>query len=319
MCRPCMKPCFKVCQHRKCSNKCSEICIPCVAGCTNGCIHRKCRQRCGQVCDVEPCTTACRKLLPCRHPCCGMCGDICPTLCKRCHYSEYQRMFKGFPKIVQLQDCFHILPVDAVDSLIERYSQTLKEWPACPLCYCPIRRSLRYQKTLNKFHLALNKQKFAIISWGTRQQPTIGIQVRDLLQEISRALSLPSEICFSLAATTQGLELIWSRHTFELCDALGKLLQEHCLHQSDSSTSKVAIFGILRQWYQTGQICVSQLLKICLTFKALNQSSHCSALLRQFPEDWRLSQCRSYIGPINDDPAKYIEVEKVIKELRNPD
>ena len=63
--------------------------------CEWSCIHHRCRKLCYELCDREPCNEPCTKLLPCKHPCIGFCGETCPPLCRVCDKDEVTEVFFG--------------------------------------------------------------------------------------------------------------------------------------------------------------------------------------------------------------------------------
>jgi hypothetical protein len=63
--------------------------------CEWSCIHHRCRNLCYELCDREPCNEPCTKLLPCKHPCIGFCGETCPPLCRVCDKDEVTEVFFG--------------------------------------------------------------------------------------------------------------------------------------------------------------------------------------------------------------------------------
>ena len=63
--------------------------------CESSCIHHRCRKLCYELCDREPCNEPCTKLLRCKHPCIGFCGEPCPPLCRVCDKEEVTEVFFG--------------------------------------------------------------------------------------------------------------------------------------------------------------------------------------------------------------------------------
>lgn len=130
-CQLCEKPCENKCIHSKCSPRlCSEICTPCQESCQGGCIHSKCSNKCGEMCNNDVCNLSCKKILRCGHSCIGLCGEICPTLCRICD-ADNEAGFDSLTRIstlrendsnsrfIQLQDCGHIFDVEYLDMYME--------------------------------------------------------------------------------------------------------------------------------------------------------------------------------------------------------
>ena len=103
-CPPCTQKCEYSCSHSKCRHKCCEPCIPCTVNwsftcvfefltmyflclkelCQWSCEHKTCTKKCGEPCNRPRCDEPCKKILPCTHNCAGLCGEICPQLCRVC-------------------------------------------------------------------------------------------------------------------------------------------------------------------------------------------------------------------------------------------
>ncbi len=83
-CAPCKRKCEIKCVHSKCRDLCSDICIPCSEPCAWKCTHHKCDKTCSEICTRPRCNEPCRKMLKCRHPCIGLCGEQCPQMCRVC-------------------------------------------------------------------------------------------------------------------------------------------------------------------------------------------------------------------------------------------
>lgn len=91
----CEKPCQTGCNHSICKKKCGEPCIPCTEKCNWECIHMKCTKLCGDPCDRGPCNEPCQKILKCKHPCIGFCGEPCPELCRECQKEKILDLISG--------------------------------------------------------------------------------------------------------------------------------------------------------------------------------------------------------------------------------
>ena len=154
-CPPCCKPCANHCSHNKCSNKCGETCVPCMEDCQWKCKHFTCLKKCGEICDRPRCNVPCTKFLKCRHPCIGLCGEKCPTLCRICNKNSVTEIFFGTEskpdaRFIQLEDCGHIFEVYSLDQWMDQQDSSTDDkaveiqFKCCPKCKISIRRSLRY-------------------------------------------------------------------------------------------------------------------------------------------------------------------------------
>ena len=153
-----MSKCENRCVHSKCQKKCSEPCVPCREPCAYKCEHLKCTKKCGQLCDRAPCNEPCKKLLKCKHPCIGLCGEPCPPLCRICQKKKVCEIIFGSEdepdaRFIWLEDCGHCIESSAMDYWMDsRYGPDAEtdtknnsiQLPECPRCKTPIRRNLRY-------------------------------------------------------------------------------------------------------------------------------------------------------------------------------
>ncbi|XP_070815806.1 NFX1-type zinc finger-containing protein 1 [Chaetodon trifascialis] len=161
-CPPCQRPCENCCFHSKCMKPCGQPCAPCVEPCIWQCPHQSCSKLCHEPCDRPPCNQPCAKTLDCGHPCIGLCGDKCPSMCRICNHDEVTAIFFGTEDdpeayFIQLEDCGHIIESTAMDIYMkmddnrhanegEQVAIKLKE---CPKCRTPIRKNLRYGSHIN--------------------------------------------------------------------------------------------------------------------------------------------------------------------------
>ncbi|XP_073956425.1 uncharacterized protein [Choristoneura fumiferana] len=125
---------------------------PCVRRCRHSC----CRRICSAECARAPCEQPCRKLQPCGHPCRGLCGEPCPRACRICdpeHFPTNPFML-GDPyddddRLVQLQDCPHIVDVRNLDSHMKSEEEEV-QIKKCLVCRTPIINTYRYKNVVNK-------------------------------------------------------------------------------------------------------------------------------------------------------------------------
>ena len=159
-CPPCEQGCSNYCNHSKCPKKCKEPCAPCMEQCQWQCEHHQCHKKCGDMCDRPRCDQPCKKKIKCGHPCIGLCGEECPTLCRICNKDEVCEIFFGTEedddaRFIQLKDCKHVLEVSGLDQWMDMNdSDSPKDveiqFKTCPKCKTPIRRSLRYGNIIKK-------------------------------------------------------------------------------------------------------------------------------------------------------------------------
>ena len=150
-CPPCVRKCCRRCPHSKCPKQCLQPCRPCIKPCTWICPHYQCNNPCGEECDRPRCDAPCPKKLPCRHPCIGLCGENCPTVCAICHSKKLssrigQGNFKATEttRYLQLLDCGHIVKVQEMDEWMLQDMGGNVSQIQCPRCSIPITFSYRY-------------------------------------------------------------------------------------------------------------------------------------------------------------------------------
>ncbi|PFX14436.1 NFX1-type zinc finger-containing protein 1 [Stylophora pistillata] len=156
-CPPCDKNCARSCPHGKCKNRCSQLCDSCTEPCTWNCPHYQCKNLCGEECDRPPCNAPCPKKLPCQHPCIGLCGENCPTLCAICNAKKLSStLAAGGPaktegtRCLQLFDCGHIISVEEMDRWMMRTLVDDVQLLQCPRCSRSITFSYRYGKIIRR-------------------------------------------------------------------------------------------------------------------------------------------------------------------------
>ncbi|OCT76170.1 NFX1-type zinc finger-containing protein 1 [Xenopus laevis] len=146
----CIRACEKKCFHGKCTSKCSDPCTPCTMPCGWRCAHQKCTKLCWEPCDRRPCNEPCSKLLKCKHPCIGLCGEPCPQKCRVCDAEEVTELFFGKEdepdaRFVKLMDCHHFFEVTKFSEWMNLTEQDQEiKLKSCPKCSRTIRQSLRF-------------------------------------------------------------------------------------------------------------------------------------------------------------------------------
>ena len=174
ICPPCREGCINKCPHTQCGFACGEKCVPCIERCIWVCRHFKCRRACYEPCDRKRCNYDCEKLLPCNHPCMGLCGETCPMVCKLCNPKDDNfEIFFGTEdeddaRFVTLEDCGHIFEVTGLDQWMDvqkggRDNTGKIQLPFCPKCRIPIRKNLRYGEIVKAALNDLEEVKIKII------------------------------------------------------------------------------------------------------------------------------------------------------------
>ena len=156
-CPPCDRKCNRRCPHGQCKKLCAQPCEPCRRPCTWNCPHYQCKNLCGEECDRPRCDAPCPKKLPCRHPCIGLCGENCPTVCAICHPKKLASMLadgrgnKTEPtRCLQLFDCNHIIKVEEMDRWMFRGLGNDGQLRRCPKCSTSITFSYRYGNIIKR-------------------------------------------------------------------------------------------------------------------------------------------------------------------------
>ena len=156
-CPPCDRRCGRCCPHGKCKKSCSELCHTCTEPCTWSCPHYQCNNLCGEECDRPRCDAPCPKKLSCRHPCIGLCGENCPTVCAVCHPKRLSSMLVDGcenntdpTRFLQLFDCGHIIKVEEMDRWMFRELPGDDQLRRCPKCSTLITFSYRYGNIIKR-------------------------------------------------------------------------------------------------------------------------------------------------------------------------
>ena len=156
-CPPCDRKCNRRCPHGQCKKRCAQPCEPCRRPCTWNCPHYQCKNLCGEECDRPRCDAACPKKLPCRHPCIGLCGENCPTVCAICHRKKLSSMLADGrgnrtepTRCLQLFDCGHIIKVEEMDKWMLQEPGNDEQLRRCPKCSTSITFSYRYGNIIKR-------------------------------------------------------------------------------------------------------------------------------------------------------------------------
>lgn len=204
-CPPCQEECLNQCMHNQCPLKCGAICMPCIMPCNLGCRHQKCQQKsCHEQCNIKPCNRPCPRFTTCQSckdfdKCIGLCGEPCPTWCKKCDQQNIREIFFGFEdeedaRFVQLVDCNHIFEVKGLDKWMkgETKDDTIKV-KVCPKCKTPIRRSLRYGNIIKTIDDDINAVKKKALAGNDNEKHLKALQRK--LDDILKLIT--SRFCYN--------------------------------------------------------------------------------------------------------------------------
>ena len=154
-CPPCDRKCGRRCPHGKCKKRCSQLCQVCTEPCTWSCPHYQCNNLCGEECDRPRCDAPCPLKLSCRHPCIGLCGENCPSVCAVCHAKKLSSMLvdgrgNKATRCLQLFDCGHIIKVEEMDAWMLRELGDDVQLMQCPKCSTSITFNFRYGNIIKR-------------------------------------------------------------------------------------------------------------------------------------------------------------------------
>ena len=165
----CSDECSVKCPHFKCKHPCKEKCIPCNEPCKWKCKHFKCTKLCSETCDRPKCDKPCNTLLRCKHPCCGLCGELCPDVCRVCDPKMFKEIAVRFwgdsdetTRLIKLADCRHIFEVSGLDKFITTNpieGDPEIGWKSCPDCRTAILTTLRYRDVTRQVLSDMNAVK----------------------------------------------------------------------------------------------------------------------------------------------------------------
>jgi hypothetical protein len=193
-CPPCQQPCKMMkCSHSKCKHPCYETCEACTEKCKWSCTHKGfCPLPCGAPCVRELCNRRCERLLPCKHQCPSLCGEICPgkNFCQECLSKSLSNLSKSMlDQVVDLlefttyrdlnlneqpilvMDCKHFFAMDTLDGVVDlqKYygidgkcvavDNELSIPPACPTCRSPIIQIFRYGRIIKQAMLDQSEKR----------------------------------------------------------------------------------------------------------------------------------------------------------------
>ena len=138
------------CTHGEDYSKCGQLC-------SWDCKHYQCGRECGEECARPPCNEACDKELSCGHPCPGLCGERCTSVCVQCEPQKFMKQFHPKPKIGRLPRnepflelrCGHIFTVPYLDEYMGNSGGAVLP-KQCPRCHQTIGVGSRYGNAVKK-------------------------------------------------------------------------------------------------------------------------------------------------------------------------
>ena len=189
-CPPCDRKCSRRCPHAMCTNHCSKPCNSCKQPCTWSCTHYQCNSLCGEDCDRPRCNAPCPKKLSCRHPCIGLCGENCPTICPVCHPKKFSSLLAGgrgkkmeSARFLQLWDCNHIVEVNEMDRWMDTHpDDDVQLIRRCPKCTVAITFSYRYGRIIKKMLTDVEDVKKQVQEVEREVKNSISLIEKDLLR-----------------------------------------------------------------------------------------------------------------------------------------
>ena len=178
-CPPCAEPCSRNCYHSTCFYLCGDICAPCTEECTRTCEHVSRTWKCNVTSNPQLCVQKCKLKLPCGHGCIGLCGDVCPPICRVCDPDNdlFQIYFgdemEEDSSFITLPDCGHIFESDGIREHLKTFveNNSLIEL-SCPRCPIRISTCVRLHGMARKITSDIDRNKFDVRE-NTRQKTLI--------------------------------------------------------------------------------------------------------------------------------------------------
>ena len=147
---------------------------------------------CGEICNRPRCDKPCLKQLPCGHSCVGVCGEVCPKLCRICDKYAFSESEPG-ASFVELFDCGHVFEVKMLDRYMDEAdvgSETDHEdveikHKRCPTCTAPILYARRYGNIVKKILADFEAVKRRIVLFdvaGSDKIQKIHMEVEEIIK-----------------------------------------------------------------------------------------------------------------------------------------
>nr|XP_060628786.1 NFX1-type zinc finger-containing protein 1-like [Anolis sagrei ordinatus] len=276
-CPPCKKMCRNRCPHSRCSKTCGEFCFRCVQRCSWRCKHHQCTQMCWEICNRPRCDRPCKKILRCKHPCVGLCGEPCPPKCRVCHRNELAEIFFGKEdepesRFVVLKECGHIFEVRGLDRWMEgngdnEFQAKPVQQKVCPKCSTPIQSNPRYSNVIKATQQGIADIKRRM--FGSREQLQFGRAA--LLSKL--IVMPPHNRYFRKEALKREIEAAASLQSLRDCESTVRLLlclqrlRDRATHCTDEQGRRlVGAAEALESWLhrrQRGDAFAAQQLREC--------------------------------------------------------
>ncbi|PFX14437.1 NFX1-type zinc finger-containing protein 1 [Stylophora pistillata] len=144
------------------------------------------------------------KKLSCCHPCIGLCGENCPTVCPACHPKNFSSLLAGgrgkkmeSTRYLQLWDCNRIVKVKEMDkwmdTQLDNDAQLIRR---CPKCTVAITFSYRYARIIKRMLTDIDNVKVKVQELEREVEKSINLLGMDLLSlnyAVPSVLRSPSE------------------------------------------------------------------------------------------------------------------------------
>ncbi|KAI9558322.1 hypothetical protein GHT06_015075 [Daphnia sinensis] len=164
-CPPCRRTCEYSCPHSRCRHTCCEPCSACQEPCDWKCQHQTCGKKCGEPCDRTRCDEPCNKKLPCGHSCIGLCGEMCPPLCRVCDKDKLTEFIllgneeNDDARFIFLPECGHCIEVEGMDHWMATNVDGQIQQKCCPRCKTTVRICTRYGDIIKSTFDDISKAK----------------------------------------------------------------------------------------------------------------------------------------------------------------
>ena len=199
-CPPCTRPCQRSCIHGRCRKLCYEDCKPCLLPCAWSCLHFQCNNLCYENCERPFCNESCPKRLRCGHPCIGLCGEMCPRLCRVCNPRQLEAIVPGSQqniniRFVQLFDCGHVFEVSFLDQWMHtKVANAVGSGQiylqCCPVCPVPVIFSFRYSDAAKR-----NTKKLDSVKLEIKEMAKVSdLRSQAFVHQILRSLRFPRKL-----------------------------------------------------------------------------------------------------------------------------
>ena len=184
----CFEECFctenshKICAHINSTLKCGDK-FYCKEKCNIGCKHGKCKKKCGELCERKPCDERCDIRMNCGHQCYGLCGELCPNICRICNPDEIYFKNIRVGELLYKTKCGHIFAINKLDKYFYNFKKNIEIYK-CPQCNNILLDEPRYQNQIKIFFSDIEIIKKIIINRGKEINNNTSILSNDDLRTI---------------------------------------------------------------------------------------------------------------------------------------